>query len=92
MINKELIELQRKCKATCVLIQNDDCKNLDSKVIINANSSNYELLTTFKEEISQKQNLNYSFLLEFLFSYFHTHTLLFLLYEFVLFSIYLNII
>ncbi len=59
MINKELIELQRKCKATCVLIQNDDCKNLDSKVIINANSSNYELLTTFKEEISKKQNLNY---------------------------------
>ena len=39
MINKELIELQKGCEATCVVIPNEDSKELDSKIIISANSS-----------------------------------------------------
>ncbi len=59
MINKELIELQKGCIATCVVIQNEDCKELDSKVIVNADSNDSELLTTFKEGISNKEGLDY---------------------------------
>ena len=33
MINKELIELQKGCLATCVVITNEDCEELDSKEI-----------------------------------------------------------
>lgn len=58
MINKELIELQKGCKATCVVIPNEEIKALDSKIIINANSSDSELLMTFKE-ISNKEELSY---------------------------------
>ena len=59
MINIELIELQKGCEATCVVILNEDCKELDSKTIIDANSSDTELLMTFKEDISNKEELNY---------------------------------
>ena len=59
MINKELIELQKGCLATCVVITNDDCKELDSKIIINSDISDNELLTTFKENISNKEELKY---------------------------------
>lgn len=59
MINKELIELQKGCEATCVVIPNEDSKELDSKIIISANSSDNELLMTFKENISSKEELNY---------------------------------
>ncbi len=59
MINKELIELQKGCLATCVVIKNEDCKELDSKIIINANSNDSELLTIFKEKILNKEELNY---------------------------------
>ena len=52
MIDKELIELQKGCSATCVVIQDEDCKELDSKVIVNADSNDSELLTTFKEKFS----------------------------------------
>ncbi len=59
MIDKELIELQKGCPATCVVIPNEDCKELDSKIIIDSNSNDNELLTTFKENISNKEELNY---------------------------------
>ncbi len=59
MINKELIELQKGCVATCVVIQSEDCKQLDSKIIVNADSNDSELLTTFKENISNKEEQDY---------------------------------
>ena len=59
MIDKELIELQKECHATCVVIPNEDCKELDSKIIIDSNVNDNELLTTFKENISNKEELNY---------------------------------
>ncbi len=64
MINKELIELQKGCEATCVVIQNEDWKELDSKIIVNAHSSDSELLTIFKEKISNKEELDYFIITE----------------------------
>lgn len=60
MINKELIELQKGCLATCAIILNEDCKELDSKIIINSASNDNELLEIFKENIIiNKEELNY---------------------------------
>lgn len=53
MINKELIELQKGCKATCVVIRNEDIQKLDSKVLIGSNCEDNELLKIFKEKISK---------------------------------------
>lgn len=53
MINKELIELQKGCKATCVVIQNEDMQKLDSKVLISSNCEDNELLKIFKGKISK---------------------------------------
>ena len=53
MINKELIELQKGCKATCVVIENEDIQKLDSKVLISSNCEDNELLKIFKEKISK---------------------------------------
>lgn len=58
MINKELIELQKGNIATCAVILNEDCEELDSKVAINGNSNDNELLTTFKNIVG-KEDLNY---------------------------------
>ena len=58
MINKELIELQKGNIATCVVILNEDCKELNSKLVIESNSNDNELLTTFKD-ILAKEDLNY---------------------------------
>ncbi len=58
MINKELIELQKGNIATCAVILNEDCKELDSKMTINADSNDNELLTVFKD-IAHKEDLNY---------------------------------
>ena len=58
MINKELIELQKGNVATCVVILNEDFKELDSKLVINSSCSDNELLTTFKD-ISNKDEFNY---------------------------------
>ena len=49
MINKELLELQKGCTATCVVIQNEDCKELDSKIIVNSNCSEIELIKTIQK-------------------------------------------
>lgn len=59
MINKELIELQKGCKATCVVILNEECKELDTKIIVNSNCSDSELLKVFKENISNNEELKY---------------------------------
>lgn len=59
MIDKELIELQKGCKATCVVIQNEDCKELDSTIVVNSNANENELLTIFKENIMNNEKLNY---------------------------------
>lgn len=59
MINKELLELQKGCTATCVVIQNEDCKELDSKIIVNSNCSEIELIKTIQEIDSNKEVSNY---------------------------------
>ena len=40
MINRDLIELQKKCNSTCVVIQNEDIKELESNILIDKISSN----------------------------------------------------
>ena len=42
MMNIDLIELQKGCKATCVVIQNEDIEKLDSKVLISSNCEDNE--------------------------------------------------
>jgi len=59
MIDKELMELQKGIEATCVVISNEDCKELDYKFIINAKSSYNELVNIFKNNISENEELNY---------------------------------
>ena len=44
MINKELIELQKGCNATCVVVKNEDIKELESKVLV---KSTYKCLYIF---------------------------------------------
>lgn len=57
MINKELIELQKGCPSTCVVILNKEREELDSKIIIDSNSSYNELLIIFKD--IEKEELSY---------------------------------
>lgn len=60
MVNKELVELQKDCRATCVIIQNKDINELDSKVLVNSNCKDSELLKIFKEKISKEdEKINY---------------------------------
>jgi len=59
MIDKELMKLQKGIEATCVVILNEDCKELDSKFIIKAKSSYNELVNIFKDNILRKEELNY---------------------------------
>lgn len=53
MINMDLIELQKGCGATCAVIQNEDIEKLDSRILINSNCEDSELLKIFKEKISK---------------------------------------
>ena len=55
-MNKELIELQRGCNATCVVIQNEDIKELDLKISIASTCEESELLNIFKQKINEKFN------------------------------------
>lgn len=48
-MNKELIELQKGCVATCAVIPNEEIDKLDTKVIIQANASNEELMSAILE-------------------------------------------
>lgn len=59
MINKELIELQKGCTATCVVILDEDSNALDSKVVINATAMDKDVLTIFKEKIATNEELDY---------------------------------
>ena len=59
MIDKELIELQKGCSATCAVICNEDYKELNSKVVINASIDDNELCKYFKEKILNEPELNY---------------------------------
>ena len=59
MINEELIELQKGCKATCVVVLNEDTNELDKKIIIDSNSSDSELLAILKDNISKQEELDY---------------------------------
>ena len=59
MINKELIELQKGCNSTCVIIQNEDIKELESKVLINSNCNNNELVKIFKENLNSNKDIDY---------------------------------
>jgi len=53
MMNIDLIELQKGCKATCAVIQNEDIEKLNSKILINSDCKDNELLKIFKEKISK---------------------------------------
>ena len=64
MINKELIELQKGCKATCAVILNEDCNELDKKIVVDSNSNDNELLAIFKEKISNQNELDYFIITE----------------------------
>lgn len=64
MINKELIELQKGCKATCAVILNEDCNELDKKIIVDSNSNDNELLAIFKENKSNQEELDYFIITE----------------------------
>ena len=55
MINKELIELQKGCNATCVVVKNEDIKELESKVLVKSTYNINDLLETFKEKINDKK-------------------------------------
>ena len=48
MINMDLVELQKGCQATCVIIEGEDIDKLDSKVVINSNCIDSELINTVK--------------------------------------------
>ena len=53
MINIDLIELQKGCKATCAVIQNEDIEKLGSKIVVNSNCEDSELLKKKKKKISK---------------------------------------
>ena len=53
MINEELVELQKGCKATCVIIENTDIKKLKSKIVIKSDFEDGQLFKAFKEIISE---------------------------------------
>ena len=55
MINKELIELQKGCNSTCIVIQNEDIKELESNVLVTSNCNINDLIKIFKENISSKK-------------------------------------
>ncbi len=55
MINKELVELQKGCNSTGVIIQNEDIRELKSKILIVSNCNIDKLLKIFKENISSKK-------------------------------------
>lgn len=55
MVDKELIELQKGCNATCVIIQNEDIKELEDKISINSTCNVSDLLKILKEDINEKK-------------------------------------
>ena len=55
MINKELIELQKGCNATCVVIRNEDIKELESKILVDSTCNTNDLIKIFKENISNEK-------------------------------------
>ena len=59
---KELRELQRSANATCVIVTNDDYKEISSKVLMNANVSNTFLFKNdrppFADKIEAKSKLS----------------------------------
>lgn len=61
-MNKPLIELQRGCQATCVVISDDSYRNLGKTIYMNANDAN-ELLKqssnkSFKQQLDELSNNN----------------------------------
>lgn len=68
MINKELVELQRGCSASCAVILNDDSKELENTFIMNANVSDNDLFNVplgnplFKNELDKKREEEISYL------------------------------
>ena len=56
MIDKELIELQRNCEATCVVIPNESINELENKMVINAKT----VSDSWVEELrAREQELKY---------------------------------
>ena len=55
MINRDLIELQKKCNSTCVVIQNEDIKELESYILVSLNYNTNDLIKIFKENISSEK-------------------------------------
>lgn len=59
MIDIDLIKLQKRCKTTCVVIENENVEELDSKIIIDANIGDGELYEILKEKVSNNEELKY---------------------------------
>ena len=51
MIDKELIELQKGCLATCVVIPNEDCKEIDSKIAESKNNRENNPINYSKSQV-----------------------------------------
>ena len=59
LINKDLIELQKGCSATCAVIKTSDYKELENSIVVDANITYNELIRTIKEKISLISDLEY---------------------------------
>ena len=59
MINKDLIELQEGCKATCVVILDEEINKLDYKIVISSKSSDSELYVKLKENVFDNEKIHY---------------------------------
>lgn len=59
MFNKELIELQKGCMATCIVIKDEDYEELDSNVAINADTNNHEMIMAIKEKLLSNEDIKY---------------------------------
>lgn len=58
-MNKDLIELQKGCKATCVVILSEDSNDLEPKFVIKSDISDSKLIETIKENVCGNEDLDY---------------------------------
>lgn len=68
MIKRELIRLQKGCRASCAIILNEDSKELENAFIMNANTSDVDLYGIhlgkpfFQDELDKKREEEISYL------------------------------
>ena len=61
---KDIIELQEGCKATCVVISNDDIKELEPKTVLKSKCKFSELLNIFKNKVLETDEKIHYFIIE----------------------------